>query len=254
MKKNLKKEAVMKIRNLTVLSVALLAMGCSMSINDPDGYDDHDTRSSAYVDSWISIPYEVRKVIAPRAEGYYSPKLSRYDDYLYPRDLPYDPYDLPCYVRSDFNGDGYDDFAFLFSYDEWEYGNWYLTTKMIVALSTDYGYTIGADIILGTVTASSSVPIEEYWSIYLVPAGRHAFVTYKNNVKITKTVTLSDDGFYLASLDPDEEAIFYSDGYDVFEMSVDGLAKKAALAKSAGTDKRIIPFNKNVAGRERAMK
>jgi hypothetical protein len=256
MKTNTKREAGMKIRNLAVLSVALLAVGCGVSINGTGGYDDddHDVRPSAYVDSWINIPYEVRKVIAPRAEGYYSPKLSRYDDYLYPRDLPYDPYDLPCYVQSDFNGDGYDDFAFLFSYDEWEHGNWYLTTKMVVALSTDYGYTIGADMILGTVMASASVPLEEYWSIYLIPAGRHTFTTYKNNVKIVKTVTLYDDGFYLASLDPEEEAIFYADGYDVFEMSVDGLSKKSALAESAGTDKRMLQFNKNVTGRERAIK
>ena len=57
----------MKIRNLTVLSVALIAMGCGISINGTGGCDndDRDVRPSAYVDSWISIPYEVRKVIAP---------------------------------------------------------------------------------------------------------------------------------------------------------------------------------------------
>jgi hypothetical protein len=255
MNTNIKREAGMKIRNLAVLAVALLTMGCGVAINGPGGCDDDvDVRPSAYVDSWINIPYEVRREIADRVDGYYSPKLSRYDDYLYPRDLPYDPYDLPCYVRSDFNGDGYDDFAFLFSDDDWEYGNWYLTTKMVVVLSTDVGYTIGADMILGTVSASASMPLEEYWSIYLIPAGTHTFVTYKNGVKITKIVTLHEDGFYLASLDPNEEAIFYADGYDVYEMSVDGLAKKAALSKSAGTEKRMIQFNKNVEGREKAMK
>jgi hypothetical protein len=256
MKTNQKREAGMKIRNLAVVSVALLTMGCGVSINSTGDCDEGDVVviPEPYVDSWISIPYEVKKVIEPYAEGYYSPKLSRYDSYLYPRDLPYDPYDLPCYVRSDFNGDGYDDFAFLFSDDEWEHGDWYLTTKMVVVLSTYDGYTIGADMILGTVTASASVPLEEYWSIFRIPAGKHTFITYKNDVKIIKTVTLYDDGFYLASLDPNEEAIFYADGFDVFEMSPDGLAKKAALAKSAGTDKRIIPFNKKVEGRERAMK
>jgi hypothetical protein len=40
----------------------------------------------------------------------------------------------------------------------------------------------------------------------------------------------------------------------VFEMSVDGLSKKSALAESAGTDKRMLQFNKNVTGRERAIK
>ncbi|MBN1130082.1 MAG: hypothetical protein JXA71_13915 [Chitinispirillaceae bacterium] len=245
----------MKIRNLAVLAVALLAMGCGVSITGTGDCDRDDdvVRPSAYVDTWLPIPYEVKKLLSPRVRGYYSPTISRYDDYLYPRDLPYNPYDLPCYVRSDFNGDGYDDFSFLFSDDEWEYGNWYLTTKMVVVLSTDYGYTIGADMILGTVTAHASVPLEEYWSIYLIPAGRHTFTTYKNGVKIVKTITLYDDGFYLASLDPDEEAIFYADGGDVFEMSPDGLAKKAALAKSAGTEKRTIPFSKKVESRERAI-
>ncbi|MBN2037400.1 MAG: hypothetical protein JW768_11705 [Chitinispirillaceae bacterium] len=247
----------MKLRNLAVITAAALLMGCGVQINSTGPCDDDcggTIHPSAYVDTWLSIPYEVRKVLSPHARGYYSPRLSRYDEYLYPRDLPYDPYDLPCYVRSDFNGDGYDDFAFLFSCDEWEHGCWFLTTKMIVVLSTWDGYTIGADIILGTVTADASVPLEEYWGIFLIPAGTHTFITYRNNIKIIKTITLYDDGFYLASLDPDEEAIFYADGYDVFEMSVDGLAKKQALAKSAGTDERIIPFNKKVEGRERAMK
>jgi hypothetical protein len=255
MKKNLKKEAGMKIRNFAIVSIGLMAIGCTGSIYGPV---DHASEAvqvtpSAYVDSWICIPYEVRVAIAPSADGYYSPELSRYDNYLYPRDLPYDPYDLPCFVQADFNGDGIDDYAFLLSNDTWNGGAWHLTTKMVVAISAHHGYTIAADMILGTIEGNG-IPLEEYWSIYRVSAGHHTYITYKNNVKIEKTVNLYDDGFYLASLDPNEEAIFYADGLNVFEMSVDGLAKKTALPQSAVTDARTIQFKKNVDGRERAIK
>ncbi len=259
MKNNTKKEVCMKIRTLCVLAVTFLSGGCGVWIAGPEGtHHDHGDGtpvSHAYVNTYLDIPDAVIDCIAPAAEGYFSPALSRYCDYLYPSNLPYDSYDLPCYVRSDFNGDGYDDFAFLFSSEEWSGGKWYLTTKLIVVLSTYDGYVIGADEILGTVYDYADVPIEEYWSIFLVSAGRHAFVTEKNGVTITKTITLDHDGFYLASLDPDEEALFYADHDAVYEMSPDApLAKKQALSKSAGDVKRMIPFNKEVAGRERPIK
>jgi hypothetical protein len=251
----------MKIRTLAVLGIALTAMGCGVSITGHDGgRNHHDNGGDAefhdtYVDTWLNIPYDIKKIIAPAAAGYFSPAISRYDNYLYPRDLPYDPYDLPCYVRSDFNGDGYDDFAFLFSYEEWDNFSWYLTTKMIVVQSSPAGYEISADMVLGTVTAYDDVPVEEYWSIFLVPAGKHTFTTYKNGIKIIKTVTLYNDAFYLASLDPDEEALFYGDGGYVYEMSLDKqLAKKAALDKTGTDEKRTIQFNKNVQNRERPVK
>ena len=129
----------------------------------------------------------------------------------------------------------------------------------MVALESRAGgidqFAIGADMVLGTVSAPSDVPVEEYWSIYLVTAGTHTFTTYKNNVKIVKTVTLENDGFFLASLDPEEEALFYSNYGDVFEMSPDApLDKKIALPKKAGGEKRIIQFNKQVEGRERSVR
>lgn len=249
----------MKIRTLAVIGIAAMSIGCGFNVNGPDGRHDSDHSmviiDQPYVNTYLSLPPEVEALIAPSVQGYFSPKLSRYCDYLYPTDIPYNGNDLPCFVKSDFNGDGYSDYAFLFSNQEWENGGWFLTTKMVVVLSTYDGWTIGADMVLGTVTGDASIPIEEYWSIFLVPRGTHAFTTYTNGVKVTKTITFNKDAFYLASLDPAEEAILYADGWDVFEMSPDGtMAKKAALSKKADLTKRIIPFNKKVEGRERAMK
>ena len=87
---NPQQEEIMKKRNLAVLTIALMAMGCGVSINSTDCDDNGNSISSAYVDSWINIPYQVRNQISDRVLGYYSPKLNRYDNYLYPRDLPYE--------------------------------------------------------------------------------------------------------------------------------------------------------------------
>jgi hypothetical protein len=249
----------MKIRTLTVIGITAISIGCGVDINGPGGHHDGDNGTvvidQQYVDTYLSLPQDVEDLIAPSVQGYFSPKLSRFCEYLYPTDIPYNSDDLPCYVKSDFNGDGYMDYAFLFSSQEWKNGKWFLTTKLVVVLSTYDGWTIGADEVLGTVTGDASVPIEEYWSIFLVPRGTHTFTTYTNGVKVTKTISLNKDAFYLASLDPTEEAIFYADGLDVYEMSPDGaLAKKAALNKTPTTSGRIIPFNKKVEGRVRTMK
>jgi hypothetical protein len=255
MERNISKEAGMKIRTAAVLAVALLSTGCGITIVDSDGRYRDGGYSEAYVDTYLSLPGEVKDLIAPAAEGYFSPSLSRYGDYLYPRDLPYNPSDLPCYVRADFNDDGHYDYAFLFSAERWAYGNWYLTTKLIVVLSTWDGWEMGADVVLGTVYADAHVPLEEYWSIFLVRAGTHTFITEKNGLTITKTVTLDRDAFYLASLDPDEEALFYADGGWVYEMSPDApLAKKQAVAQSAGDTAREIPFSNKSEGRVRPVR
>lgn len=248
----------MKIRTLAVVGIAAMSIGCGVDVYGPHGHGDNDHGAvivdRPYVDTWLSIPQEVEELIAPSVDGYFSPGLSRYDEYLYPTDIPYNGNDLPCYVKSDFNGDGYSDYAFLFSRQEWEHSEWYLTTKMVVVLSTRDGWVIGADMVLGTVHAYESVPIEEYWSIFLVRAGSHTFTTNMNGVTVTKTITLDNDAFYLASLDPAEEAIFYADGWDVYEMSLTGaMAKKAALSKTGGAANRIVPFNKKVDGRVRTI-
>lgn len=109
--------------------------------------------------------------------------------------------------------------------------------------------------ILGTVYDDASVPVEEYWSIFMVSAGSHSLVTVKNGVTVTKTITLENDGFYLASLDSNEEALFYAEYDAVYEISPDALlAKKQAMNKTEGNQKRTIPFNKQVDGRVRPVK
>jgi hypothetical protein len=247
----------MKIRTLAVLLGALMFMGCGVHIYDP-GYStsesDYET-TVAYVDTWLNPPDAVLDLIAPCVAGYFSPAISRYDDYLYPRDLSYDPDDLPCYVRTDFDGDGWDDFAFLFSSEEWDHGTWYLMTKLVVVLSTYDGYEIAADEILGTVNGDRSVPVEEYWSIYLVTAGSHSVTYVSNGTEVRKTIVLDNDAFYLASQDPDEEAIFYASGHSIYETSfLSGFMAKKVVAKAASLAKKaVIPFTKDNTGRKRAV-
>jgi hypothetical protein len=247
----------MKIRTLAILLGALMFMGCGVHIYDP-GYSTSESEFEtpvAFVDTWLNPPDAVLDLIAPSVAGYFSPAISRYDDYLYPRDLGYDPDDLPCYVRTDFNGDGYDDFAFLFSSEELNYGSWYLTTKLVVVLSTNDGYEIAADEILGTVTGDRSVPIEEYWSIYMVTAGSHSVTYVSNGTEVRKTIIMENDAFYLASQDPDEEAIFYASGHSIYETSfLSGYMGKQIVAKAASLSKKaVIPFTKSNTERKRAV-
>jgi hypothetical protein len=253
----------MKIAKIAAIIVAPLAfVGCAVWVDDPIGYHDHGTGdnhsvATSYVNTYLDLPESVLDLIAPSVEGYFSPKISRYSDYLYPVGTAYDPNDLPCYVRADFNGDGYDDYAFLFSSEEWQGGSWYLTTKMEVVLSTPAGLELSTDLVLGMVTDNASNPIEEYWSIFWLAAGEHSVTYEKNGVQVTKSVTLDNDGFYLASLDPQEEALFYADGDIMHETSFlsDGMAKTTAIAKTAQSgEKRIIQFKKSAEARVRPIK
>lgn len=135
----------MNVRTLGMLAITFMIMGCGITIVGTDDTNRSGEGTYAYVNTYLSLPGEVLDLIAPSVEGYFSPALSRYSDYLYPSDAAYDPNDLPCYVCADFNGDGYDDFAFLFSSEEWSDSRWYLTTKLVVVVSTQNGYEIGAD-------------------------------------------------------------------------------------------------------------
>jgi hypothetical protein len=252
------KEESMKIRTTAILLGSLVLAGCGVGVYDPGYHHTSETvpePTVAYVNTWLNPPDEVLDLIAPSVDGYFSPGISRYDDYLYPRDLGYDPHDLPCFVRTDFNGDGYDDFAFLFSSEEWQNHSWYLTTKLIVVLSTYDGYELAADEVLGTVTGDAGTPIEEYWSIYLVTAGSHSVTYVSNGTDVTKTITLDNDAFYLASQDPDEEAIFYTSGNSVYETSFmsGAMGKKLAAKTDSLGKKQAVPFSKSAAPRKRAV-
>ncbi len=189
--------------------------------------------SGPCVDTWLSIPTSVAAAIEPYVAGYFTPELSRYDSYLYPPDKPYACCDLPPYVRTDFNGDYIDDYAFLFS-SEFDAGSeWELTTKLIVVLGSHDGPVVAANITLGVVIGSWNVAVEEYWAIGLVPAGSHTLTSWYDGVEASETVYLDHDAFYLAEQETTERSLFYADGRDIYEMGwFDGaLAKKRPLAK-----------------------
>lgn len=249
---------IKKTRTLGALLVALMSIGCGVGVYEPGRHtsEDKPEPTVAYVNTWVNPPNAVLDLIAPAVSGYFSPAISRYDNYLYPQDLGYDPDDLPCYVRTDFNGDGYDDFAFLFSSEEWSHGSWYLTTKLVVVLSTNDGYEIAANEILGTVSGDRSVPIEEYWSIYMVTAGSHSVTYVSNGTEVTKTIILDNDAFYLASQDPNEEAIFYASGNSIYETSFmsNTLGKKVVAGPASLAKKAAVPFAKDNSARKRAVK
>ena len=243
----------MKMKNILISIVLFMSIGCIGIYEVPPDPDPDPVNNDVYVNTYVSMPYTIREIIAPYVRGYFSPRLHRYCEYLYPSNTPYDPYDLPCYVRADFNGDGFYDYAFLFSMEEWDCCYWYLTTKLLVVLSTPYGYELSCDLILGTVYAENDIPIEEYWSICYLPPGYHTLVTWINGVEIIETVYLPNDAFFLASLDPNDESIFFAEGNAVYEIEWE----EERLSKR-NTD-TIVPtrekkkFEKNIEGRKRMI-
>ncbi len=250
----------MKIGNILLSGILCMSVGCIGIFEYPSDCDDDeviiiddDPVDETYVNTYVSMPYAIRILIAPYASNYFSPRPYRYCDYLYPSNSVYDPYDLPCYVRADFNGDGFYDYAFLFSMEEWGYGNWYLTTKLLVVLSTPYGHVLTCDLDLGTVYAEAAVPIEEFWSISYMPAGDYSVITYVNGVEIEETIGLPNDGFYLASLDADEESMFYAIDDDLYEITweEEKLTKRSAVSIERKHSRGKIRFEKNTEGRKR---
>jgi len=244
----------MKLKNILLCPVLLLSIGCIgiYEIPEDTNNDPIIDNNSAYVNTYVSIPYSIRALIAPYVRGYFSPHLYRYCEYLYPSNTPYDPFDLPCYVRADYNGDGLYDYAFLFSYEEWCHNEWYLTTKLLVVLSTPHGYVISCDMILGTVYADACVPIEEYWAINYLSPGYYSVSTIVNGIEIIETVYLPNDAFFLASLDPNDEAIFYAKGADLYEIEWDNakLEKRAVQQEPAKRSAAKILFKKEIENRK----
>lgn len=243
----------MKFKNILLAAILLMSIGCIGIVEVPTESDPDPIDNSAYVNTYVSIPYTIRELIAPYVQGFFSPRLHRYCEYLYPSNTPYDPFDLPCYVRADFNSDGFYDYAFLFSMEEWDCCYWYLTTRLLVVLSTPYGYEISCDLDLGTVYAENDIPIEEYWSICYLPSGYHTLITWVNGVEITETVYLPDESIFLASLDPDDESIFHAIGDEVYEIEwrTEKLEKRKAdtIEPTRGKKK----FEKNIKGRKRMV-
>lgn len=230
-----------------------MSTGC-YTIVEPVPYDDEHVEEviiieddPVIVNTWLSLPYSVKAIIEPYVDGYFSPGLNRYDEYLYPSGTPYDSYDLPCYVQDDFNGDGYDDYALIFSQDIWDGYNWEMNSELLVVLSSPYGLELTCIIDLGTVIFDYGMTTEEYWAINWIPAGAHTLVTWINGIEITETIYLDNSGFFLASHDPDEESIFYAEGDTVYEVdwSDRSLNKRAVPTKQQRSKKGKIPFKKN---------
>ncbi|MFP4014708.1 MAG: hypothetical protein ACLFVQ_11525 [Chitinispirillaceae bacterium] len=217
------------IRNLLAALVALLtATGC-MIVEVPyeDGDEGGEYVEYCYVDAYVDIPYEVKVLICDAVNGYAMPPLGRYGSAIHPTGS-YEPYNLPSYVMGDFNGDGYSDYAYMFSKVTWAEGDWYLKTKMLIVVSTCYGYEVASEIVLGTVAGSCDRPVEEYWGIRLLRRGTHTVTTYQNGFEREETIELHDEGIYLASVDPYERSVFYVRGMETYEMRMDmgAIAKK----------------------------
>ncbi len=199
-----------------------------------------EEKEYVYIDTYLSIPWEVEYLIEPYVQGYFTPELSRYPHSLYTQDGSEDPYNLPCYVRADFNGDYYDDFAFLFSTDICDGGYWYTETKLLVVLSDGRDYFLSAEINLGEIEREYYDPVE-FWAIGLMPAGRHTVSTTYRGETVTESITLDYDGFYLTSLDSDE-SIYFAEDCELFAIEWSNgtyLAKKKADAKPVLTTRKI---------------
>lgn len=237
----------MKSWRNTIVGIAALGLftGCAIIEvpvpGDEDvGYGEYD---DYYVDAYVSIPVEVRELISSHVDGYSMPPVSRYGYMLYPENVN-DPYNLPSYVSSDFNGDNIYDYAYMFSQLSWTDGDWYLKTKMLVVLSTSYGYTIGSEIVLGTVSGHNDTPVEEYWGIRLLPRGTHVVTTYENGYEREESIDLPNDAIYLASVDPDERSVFYAHGTDVHEIVMDmGAVAKKKAGSSDSRENRIVKIS-----------
>jgi len=207
--------------------------GCEV-IFDPGPYIEVEYEMDAYrIDSYVYIPAEVQEIIAGYVVGFSMPEVDMYGPEIYPDVGPRDYENLPSYIGADFNGDGYTDYAYMFSRVSWSGNTWYLKTKLLVVNSDWKGYSLCAEYDLGTVSGRADVPIEEYWGIRLLKRGTHSITIYTSHSSSEKvTFTLENDGIYLGSINPEERTVFYVDGKTLREFSLDmgAIAKKKVLS------------------------
>jgi len=241
----------MKTKYLIILAAGLIMSGCAV-YEMPSSPHDHGGGTTVVIydrpsiDAYVYIPDAVAEIIADRVQGWEMPSSYRYGSELTNYGWTRDSWNMPCYVKADFNGDGQSDYAYMFSAKEYEYDDWYLTTKLLIVVSDGWGgYELSLELILGTVSAPIGTPVEEYWAIGLLPAGTHTIGTVYNNVTVEKSVTLEDDGIYLTSLDPQERSVFYVDGDQTYEMAWDmGTLAKRKAAQDTERANRVIPLKK----------
>jgi hypothetical protein len=222
-----------------------LVTGCSIIEVPVTGNDDEDDGQwvdNYSVNAYVDIPYDVRVLIRDAVNGYSMPPVDRYGYEIYPIDS-HDPYNIPSYVSDDFNGDGYDDYAYMFSAVSWDNRNWYVDTKLLVVTSDGDDYSLSMELDLGTASGSRDIPVEEYWGIRLLRPGTHTITDYNHGTAHEKSVVLSHPAIYLASINPVERSVFVVDENNVTEIVVDfgAIAKRKAVTESLKDRKFLIP-------------
>jgi len=221
-----------------IAGTMFLMTGCQLEFISGVTFEDDTVvveEQEPYVDAYVYIPLDIKEIIEERVYGYSMPPVTRYGYTLYPTAAITDNNNIPSYVKADFNGDGYSDYAYMFSKIWYDGSGWMMKTKMLILTSTSYGHTVSAEIDLGTVTGSNATPIEEYWGIRLLGSGTHTVTVSKNGYEKETIVELSNDGLYLASIDPAERSVFYVDGTESHEIVCDlgSIAKKKAAESRA---------------------
>lgn len=222
---------------LTVLN------GCTV-LFDPAPYSiwEYEEPDEYLIDSYVYIPLEVKEIIAGYVDGYSMPGIDMYGPEIYPDIGQRDYENLPSYIKADFNGDGYGDYAYMFTKVKWSGNSWFLKTKLLVVVSDHYGYSLCADYDLGTVSAEKSVPIEEYWGIRLLKRGTHSITVYNSTKSIEKvTFSLENDGIYLGSIAPEERTVLYVNGKSLHEFTLDmgAIAKKKVVSAEDRKNREI---------------
>lgn len=222
-------------KSIITASALLIALnGCEI-IFDPCPYVDveYEVVNAYQIDSYVYIPAEVQEIIAGYVVGFSMPEVDMYGPEIYPDVGSRDYRNLPSYIEADYNGDGYTDYAYMFSRVSWSGNTWYLKTKLLVVTSGWEGYSLCAEYDLGTVSGGANVPIEEYWGIRLLRRGTHSITIYTSHSSYEKvTFTLENDGIYLGSIDPEERTVFYVDRKTLreFPLDIGAIAKKKVLS------------------------
>lgn len=217
---------------VTAVALLMTINGCTVIMGPEPYIEGHYSETDCYyVDSYISIHYEVRRVIADYTVGYSMPPIDRYGPEIYPFESFYNSENLPSYVCADFNGDGWKDYACMFSKIHWSGGSWYLKTKLLVVISTYHGFKLCAEYVLGTVKGSANTPVKEYWGIRLLERGTHILRVSKSGRIEETRVELANDGIYLGSVEPEERSILYVTGTELNEYYLDlgAVPKRRAL-------------------------
>lgn len=226
---------------LLCLTTALVAGGCTvMGVTDEYEYIEAEGYHEHHINAYVPISCEVADIIEDRVAGYAMPPVERYSETIYPYEL-HQSNNIPSYVAADFNGDHYSDYAYMFSSVSYDHNYWYLSTRLLIVVSSPDGYLLSSDVNLGTVKGCISVPVEEYWGIRLLKPGLHSVETGL----VEEGVRLDNCGIYLASLEPEERSVFFVDGYETEEIVIDfGVVAKRKADAAKTRAERVIEFPK----------